>query len=116
MALNVDGKNVVLNEGLDGIDQMSLHSGAPGSAGTDNEVTGAGYARQSVTWAAAANGARDIAAEVTFTIPDVSVTITAIGLWSGTTYCGTVDNLNPATQPFTSGGELIVKSAPVSIA
>lgn len=116
MALNAMGKNVVLNEGLDGIDTLSLHTGAPESAGTANEVAGTGYARQAVTWAAASGGARDIAAEVTFAIPTGSITITAIGLWAGTSYCGTVDSMTPASQPFTGGGQLVIKNAPVSIA
>lgn len=116
MALNIAGKNLVLNEGLDGIDKMSLHTGEPGSAGTANEVSGTGYDRQAVTWAAASNGARNIAAEVTFVIPTGNITVSAVGLWAGSTYCGTVDSTNPASQPFTGGGQLVIKSAPVSIA
>jgi hypothetical protein len=33
--------------------EMSIHDGAPGAAGTDNEASGGGYARVTVAWEAA---------------------------------------------------------------
>lgn len=114
MALNIHGKNVLLNVGLGGIDTMSLHTGDPGSAGTDNELSGGPYARMPVEWAAASDGSRDIAAAVTFDIPTGDVTVTTIGLWDGEVFCGTVDSMIPAGQPFTGGGQLVITSAPVT--
>lgn len=114
MALNTHGKNVVLNTGLGGIDRLSLHTGDPGSEGTGHELSGGAYARMPVQWAAAADGSRDMASPVTFDIPVGDVTVTTIGLWDGAAYCGTVDAMTPAAQPFTGGGQLVIISAPVT--
>ncbi len=69
------------------INTLSLHSGDPGGAGTSNEVSGGGYARQSCTFAAAANGARALTANVDFTTP-ANQSITVLGFWAGSTFRG----------------------------
>lgn len=67
------------------IDRMRLHSGDPGSAGTDNEL-GAGLI--ACTFNAAASGERVLASDVVFTGLGVSASVTHVSLWlnSGTVF------------------------------
>ena len=76
-------KNLVL-DALD-ITQFGLHSGAPGAAGTANEVSGSGYARQAGTLAAASGGERAVSAQIDFSTP-ASQSVTHISLWAGSTF------------------------------
>jgi hypothetical protein len=80
---------VAKNEALDGIivDRVRLHSGDPGSAGTDNEL-GAGLS--AATFSAASGTERPLASDVTVTglTPAVSVTHFSVWLNSGTVFKG----------------------------
>lgn len=80
MALNTNGRNAMLSGGLgDTITHISVHDAIPDAAGSD-EVTGGSYARQAVTWAAAAAGVRDNAAQITHDMPAGSTAV-AYGYW-----------------------------------
>jgi len=46
---------------------VALHTGAPGAAGSANEVSGNGYARQAATFDAPVDGATDNAGVISFT-------------------------------------------------
>lgn len=70
---------------------LGLHSGDPGSTGA-NEISGTGYARAPITWAASANGAKQgVGAKQS--VP-AGKTVAFHGLWSaatGGTYLGPGD-------------------------
>lgn len=85
MATTTVFKNLLL--AASDINTLSLHSGDPGGAGTSNEVTGGGYARQSCTFAAAADGARALSANVDFSAP-ANQSITYLGFWASSTFRG----------------------------
>jgi hypothetical protein len=70
------------NEMLDAltVNLLSLHTGDPGAAGANNEVTGGGYARQAATFNAASGGARALNADVPFTGP-ADEDVLFIGFW-----------------------------------
>jgi hypothetical protein len=59
---------------------MGLHTAFPPTTG--NETTGGSpaYARQPITWAAAASGSKSISGTETFDVP--ATTVRAIGIWS----------------------------------
>jgi hypothetical protein len=80
---------VALNQALDGItvDRIRLHSGNPGSAGTDNEL-GAGLS--AATFSAASGGERILASDVTVTGLAASQSVTHFSVWlnAGTVFKG----------------------------
>lgn len=65
------------------ISYISLHTADPGTDGS-NEVTGGSYARQAVTWDAAASGSKASSADITFNVPS-GTTITHAGGWTAST-------------------------------
>lgn len=77
MSITVTGKNAML-DALDVV-SLSLHSDFPGTTGA-NEITGGGYARQAVTFAAAAAGVRTMSAAATASVP--AGNIAWAGLWN----------------------------------
>lgn len=83
MATTVAFKNLLLN--ASDIDTLSLHSGDPGATGIANEVAGGGYTRKSIAFAAAANGARAMSADVDFSTP-ANQPVTYLGFWTGSTF------------------------------
>jgi hypothetical protein len=69
------------------------HAGAlTDIAATPTEVSGGSYARQSITWGAAASGARGASAQITIPIP-ASTTVVAVGVWDALT-AGTLQMFN----------------------
>ena len=70
------------NEALDAITDafVSAHDGFPGNAG-NNEIAGGSYARQSITWAAAASGSKSSSNTPAIPIP-AGGTVRWLGLWS----------------------------------
>lgn len=70
--------------------KVGLHTGDPG-AGSANEVSGGGYARQAATWAATGgDGIASLSAPLSFDVP--AVTISWVTIWdsAGTTRYGKV--------------------------
>lgn len=99
--------NAFFDPALDGAVSVattaSLHTADPGTTGT-NEVSGEGYARQAVTWAAASGGQVQSATAVTFNVPG-STTVTHVGLWSAAgTWLGSLELDAPET--FAGAGTL----------
>ena len=70
--------NTVLDAGAALLDEASLHTAFSTSGA--NEVTGGSYARQSITWNAAASGALDSSNAPSFSVPG-SNTIRFIGFY-----------------------------------
>jgi len=83
VSITTNGKNEML-DALD-IASLSLHTAFPGSTGA-NEVTGGSYAREAVTFGAAAAGVRALSAACDVDVPAGSVAWA--GLWAadGTTF------------------------------
>jgi hypothetical protein len=84
--LTANGENAALSGGLgNAITHYSLHTGNPGSSGT-NEVTGGSpaYARKAATWAAAASGLRSNSVAAAFDVPG-STTVYFAGAWDALT-------------------------------
>lgn len=109
--------NSFFNPALDGavsvVSTASLHTEDPGTTGT-NEVSGGGYARQAVTWAAASGGQVQSATAVTFNVPG-STTVTHVGLWtSGGTWLGSLELDAPET--FAGAGTLEVMPMTITAA
>lgn len=86
---------------------ISLHTGDPGSTGT-NEATGGSYARQSLTWGSSSTGSA-VAGQVSFSVN--AGNYTHIGFWDSVS-AGTYRGGNPlaAAQNLSSAG--IVKVTP----
>jgi hypothetical protein len=89
-------KNACLDSAVSGAPGTALFLGLHstlGQAGT--ELTGGSppYARKAITWQAAASGAKDITAAVTFDVP--ASTVRNVGLWSAST-AGTLRAWMPA--------------------
>ncbi|MFD0902324.1 phage tail fiber protein [Actinomadura sediminis] len=82
------------------ISTISLHTADPGSAGT-SEVVGGSYARQSVTWGAAASGVKSNSADLVFNVP-AGTTVTHVGGWDGSTFRG--GGALTASQAFATAG------------
>lgn len=93
MALNTNGRNAMLQGGLgNAVTHVSLHTGAPGDAGS-NEIPVGVYARQVVVWTAVAAGKRSNSAPITFTVPAGSEVL-YIGFW-GSLAAGTFFGFSP---------------------
>jgi hypothetical protein len=79
MPLTTTGKNNLISV------TSYTHAGAlTDIAATPTEVSGGSYARQSITWGAAASGARAASAQITIPIP-ASTTVVAVGVWDALT-------------------------------
>ena len=98
----------VLNAAADGATAImgfaSLHTADPGGTGA-SEVTGGGYARQAVTWDAAAGAVAGLNGTLSFSGP-ASGGATHLGLWSAVTG-GTWRGSSALTgdQAFNASGE-----------
>jgi hypothetical protein len=88
MSLTTAGRNEALNAVA--IDTLSLHSGFPGSIGT-NELTGSGYVRVAGSFGAASGGVRSLSAIATFTV-GAGHTVRWVGLWGGGVFKGYAAN------------------------
>jgi len=110
MALNADAHNVLLGA-LD-ITQVSLHTAAPGVGGLANEVTGGTYARQNITYAAAAAEARAASNQPVFDVP-AATTVAFVGFWAVAAYRGDVDVVD---EVFGGAGTYTITSSTVSLA
>jgi len=81
MPISTAGRNAALG-GL-AVTHASLHSGHPGDAGA-NEISGGGYARVAVTFAAAAAGVRAQTGSADFAVP-AGATVQYVGFWTALT-------------------------------
>ena len=104
MSMNASYQTVVANAGAAAITHIGLVNGS----GT--EVTGAGYARQPVTWATPATGRKSPNADLTFTIPAGQT----VAGWRGFTAltAGTNHGGFPLTsESFPNGGTYVLQAA-----
>lgn len=75
-------KNVMLDALAAVMTRVALHSGDPGAANAaDNELAGGGYARQAITWNAAAAGAIDSSNAPAFSI-EGGDTVSWVSFWN----------------------------------
>jgi len=72
------------------VDKVSLHTGFPGSIGS-NEVAGGSYAQQTVTFSSPAGGVKAMTSAVTFSGLPIC-TIRWVGFWAGTTFIACAPN------------------------
>ena len=114
--LTTTGKNTVLGSGLPSTLYAALHSGAPGTDGTANEISGGSpaYARKSVTMAAATGGARAISAAVTFDVPSAT-TVAYASLWTASTGGSCVATDDVASEVFSGQGTYNLTAYTVSL-
>lgn len=114
--LTTAGKNTALDSGLPSTLYAALHSGAPGSDGSANELSGGSpaYARKAVTMSAASSGARALASSVTFDVP-ASTTVAYASLWTAATggTCLATDDVTSET--FAGQGQCILSTFSVTI-
>ncbi|ORL83888.1 phage tail fiber protein [Prescottella equi] len=73
----------------------SLHTGNPGAAGTANEASGNGYARQSTTFGSASSGVVT-GSQMTFNFMG---TVTHMCRWNGTTLLDIIDTVDATVTP-----------------
>lgn len=68
------------------ITSISLHSAWPGTDGLSNELSGGGYARQSISFPAAVTSpTRTYTAATTWSVP-ANATVAFYGMWNGSTF------------------------------
>jgi hypothetical protein len=92
----VDGfLNTMLDAGAAILDQVSLHTAYSNSGA--NEVTGGSYARQAITWNAAASGALDSSNAPSFSVPSGN-TIRFVGFWDAAPSPDTFQGMIPNQQ------------------
>jgi hypothetical protein len=94
------------------VDRLSLHSGAPGTDGLSNELSGGtpAYARKACVYAAASGGERLLNADVTFDVP-ASTSVQYVGKWNynnGTMIFHGSDQVT--TESYGAQGQYIVKA------
>lgn len=82
-ALTVAEYNALLDYAASRITHISGHSADPGNNGA-NELVGGSYARQPISWNAAASGNVDMIGTETIPVPDGQA-LSHIGLWSALT-------------------------------
>ena len=96
------------------VDLISLHTDNPGASGTNNEVSGGGYARKSVTFGAAVDGVRTMTANVTFDGPATTV-CTYMGYWENDAtpiFKGSeILDGDAADRTFDGDGELVIRAS-----
>lgn len=87
MPYSDSGKETMLDALAAVVDDVSIHTGDPGAAGTDNEVTGNGYERLTPSWDPASGGSLNLAANLDFSGP-ANEDATWFGLWDATVFKG----------------------------
>lgn len=111
MPYTADAKNEMLD--ALSVTHVSAHTADPSTTGT-NEVSGGSYARQSITFAAAAAGSMASSNTPAIPIP-TGVTVTHLGYWSassGGTFLGSSDITD---DTFVTDGTLTVTSATLDL-
>jgi len=93
------------------ITNISLHTGNPGTTGT-NEVSGGGYARRAPAYSTAASGSADLSTTLEYNGPANGGPVTFIGFWKGSTFWQ--GRAVGTSRSFNSDGRLNLSSAPVS--
>jgi len=87
MSFSVDSKDRMLTAERANITVVSAHSGPPGAAGTQNELSGGSYARQAVTLTVPSGGAMTVSNNPQIPVP-ANATVSHIGFWAGSSFVG----------------------------
>lgn len=112
MALNNSGKNLMLDQLAGACTHMSLHSASPAS--DVNEISGGAYARQSITFSAAADGSVAISNTPVFDVP-AGETVACVGFVTAVS-AGTIHADDPVTaESYANAGTYTVNSATITI-
>lgn len=90
---------------------LKAHTGAPGPAGTSNEVVGGGYAAQTVTFGSSASGAKLSTQDAAFSVP-ASTTVAYVSLWDGAIF---VDSYDSPDEAFTLAGTYTLPAGSVTV-
>lgn len=79
---DITARNVMLDALAAVMLRVAVHTGDPGGAnGSANEVSGGGYARQAIAWAAASGGSIDSSNAPAFSIP-AGTTAAWLSFWN----------------------------------
>lgn len=113
MPLNDAARNAMLNNLGGLITHASLHTADPGTTGT-SEVAGGTYARQSITWNAAATSNLDNLANPVFNVP-AATTVTHVGFWSAVTAGTFYGSATVTSETFVGAGTYTVSDADISV-
>ena len=107
-------QETILNSSLDTIagriNSVSLHTGDPGTTGT-NELTGGGYSRQTPSWGSASSAAVEVTAPLVFSIA-AGNEIQYVGFWEGTTWMGFGALSEP--EQYNNDGQLTIQELSIS--
>jgi len=106
-------RNKVATDLTDDITAISLHDGSPGVAGTDNEISGNGYARLAPSFSAPSDGVTNLSAPLEFDGP-ANQQVTHYGVWAGATFLYS-RLTNPSPANFNSDGRLNLNTVPVNV-
>lgn len=111
MPFSTSAKNTM----LDAISpsHVSAHTADPGDTGA-SEVSGGSYARQAITFAAAASGARDSSTTPAISIPSGN-TVTHIGFWTASTGGTFLGSNSITSETFGSDGTLNITDADLTL-
>ena len=103
------------NEMLDALTatHASLHTGLPGDAGA-NEVSGGTYARQAITFAAAAAGARDSSNQPVFDVP-AGTTVAYVAFWDAITAGNCKGYKQVTSETFSNAGTYTLTDADLDL-
>jgi len=85
------------------ITAVSLHTGDPGAAGTTNEVSGGGYARQTPSFGTASGGVVGLTANLEYSGP-AETGVAYAGFWDGSDFLGSVQRTS-GDAAFNAAGE-----------
>lgn len=110
MPINTSGKNVM----LDYLGTLCTHVALYSDAGGTTEIVGGSYARQSITWGAAAAGSKAITNQPVFQIP-AGATVATIGVVTASSG-GTQHALFDATdETYGGAGTYTITSLSISL-
>jgi hypothetical protein len=98
MSVDLAARNIAVTAVAAVAVQVALHAGDPGT-GAANELSGAGYARQSVAWNAASDGVVEMSTPLVFDVPAETITWATVWDEAGTTRYGKAQLDSPAVFP-----------------
>jgi hypothetical protein len=103
MAWSTAGRNQRADATAALIDEVGIHTADPGVAGTSNEWTGGGYARQAPTYDAASSGVASLDAALDYTGPATTNAVW-FSLWgTGSVFLGAVERTSGDAASNASG-------------
>lgn len=112
MPLTNAGKNIGLDDIGASATHMALFNGDPSGAGV--EISGGSYARQSITWNAAASGNLDSSNTPTFTVP-AGATVNYLALYTALTGGSLLGYRAITSQTFATEGSLVVSDFDIAL-